>query len=59
MNMEISFMGFVLLVIALTVGLALWYLSATTRGNDRRREDRETRYVARQPWDDADGRANR
>ena len=58
MNLDSSFMGFVIAVV-LFVALALWYLSSSTRSSERRRTERETRRIAHQPWDGAGGRVNR
>lgn len=61
MNAESSLLGFGLSVIAVIVALALWYLSASTRPSDKRRDERETRRISQQPWDaqSSDGRGNR
>ena len=53
-----SFLGFVVAVV-LFVGIALWFLSSSTKSSERRRAERETRHIAHQPWDSAGGRANR
>ena len=58
MAIDSSFLGFVLAVV-LFVALALWYLSSSTKSNERRRTERETRHISNQPWDSAGGRANR
>ena len=58
MAIDSSFLGFVLAVV-LFVALALWYLSSSTKSNERRRTERETRRISQQPWDGAGGRANR
>jgi len=58
MNLDSSFMGFVIAVV-LFVALALWYLSSSTRSSERRRTERETKRIAHQPWDGAGGRVNR
>ena len=61
MNAGSSLLGFGLVVIALVVGLALWYLTVSTPPSDKRREERETKRISQQPWDaqSSDGRANR
>ena len=58
MNIDSPFLSFVIAVV-LFVALALWYLSSSTKSNERRRTERETRRLSQQPWDGADGRANR
>jgi len=58
MNLDSSFMSFVIAVV-LFVALALWYLSSSTRSSERRRTERETKRIAHQPWDGAGGRVNR
>jgi len=47
------------LIIILVVALALWFMSTFSRANEERREETKSRHLAHQPWDSADGRANR
>jgi hypothetical protein len=58
MNFDSPFISFVIAVV-LFVALALWYLSSSTKSNERRRVRRETKHLAHQPWDGAGGRVNR
>jgi hypothetical protein len=47
------------IVITLVVVMALWFFSSSTRANEARREELKTKHISHQPWDSADGRANR
>jgi len=58
MNIDSPFLSFVIAVV-LFVALALWYLSSSTKSNERRRMERETKHLSHQPWDGAGGRVNR
>jgi hypothetical protein len=58
MGLDLSFLSLVVAVV-LFVGIAVLYLSAATRTSERRREERTTKHISRQPWDAAGGRANR
>ena len=58
MAFDQSFLGFVVAVV-LFVGIALWFLSSSTKSSERRRTERETKRIAHQPWDGAGGRVNR
>jgi hypothetical protein len=52
-------LGIGIAIIALLVGFAVWYLAVSICSNETRREEMETKRMADQPWDSADGRANR
>jgi hypothetical protein len=52
-------LGIGIALIALLVGFAVWYLAVSVFSNDARREERETKHLAKQPWDSAGDRANR
>jgi len=56
--MSLSFLSLVVAVV-LFVAVAVLYLSLSTKTSERRREERATKHIAQQPWDAADGRANR
>jgi len=58
MNMELPHLGIGIASIILLVALAIWYLAVSMR-SDTKRRDQETKDLADQPWDSADGRANR
>jgi Na+-transporting methylmalonyl-CoA/oxaloacetate decarboxylase gamma subunit len=47
------------IVIVLVIALALWFMSTFSNANEERREETKSRHMAHQPWDSADGRANR
>ena len=47
------------IVITLVVVMALWFFSSSTRAHEARREELKTKHISHQPWDSADGRANR
>ena len=58
MQLDITFLSLVVAAV-LFVGIAILYLSISTKSSERRREERVTKHIARQPWDAAGGRANR
>lgn len=60
MNFELPFLG-LLIAVVLMVGIAFWIISASSRSDDKRRDDRTAKRMAQQPWDadSSDGRANR
>lgn len=47
------------IVLALIVGIVLWTFFASSRSDDKRREEQKAKHAAHQPWDAAGGRANR
>ena len=47
------------IIIVLVAALALWFMSTYSRVSEERREETKSRHLAHQPWDSADGRANR
>jgi hypothetical protein len=47
------------IVTVLVAGLAFWFFSSPSRASEERREEMQSRHLAHQPWDSADGRANR
>jgi len=59
MAMELPPLGIGIVSIVLLVALAIWYLAVSMRSDTTRREDQEAKRIADQPWDSADGRANR
>jgi len=58
MNLELPFLGLGI-AIAFVVVIALWIFSASSRPDDERRQTLEAKRISQQPWDSADGRANR
>lgn len=58
MNLGLPLLGLGI-TLALVIGIALWILSSSSRSSGERREELEARRVSHQPWDSADGRANR
>ena len=58
MTMPLLILGF---VVASIVAMAVWFFAASSRTNEKRREEMTARRMAQQPWDvdAADGRANR
>jgi hypothetical protein len=46
-------------VVALAFGLIGSFIGSSHEANRRKRSEQESRRYASQPWDDADGRANR
>ena len=60
MNFQLPLLGLGI-VIALIVVMAIWFISASSRAIDKRREELKAKRVAYQPWDaqSADGRGNR
>jgi hypothetical protein len=59
MTVGLPLLGIGVAAIALLVGFAAWYLAVSLFANEERREEREAKRMADQPWDSADGRANR
>jgi len=59
MNMELPHLGIGIAGIILLVALAIWYLAVSMRSDTARRDHEETKRLADQPWDSADGRANK
>lgn len=59
MTVGLPLLGIGIALIALLVGFAVWYLAVSVFSNDARREERETKHLAKQPWDSAGDRANR
>lgn len=59
MTLGLPLLGIGIALIALLVGFAVWYLAVSVFSNEARREERETRRLADQPWDSAGERANR
>ena len=47
------------IVLALIVGIVLWTFFASSRADDRQREEQKAKHASHQPWDAAGGRANR
>ena len=47
------------IAILLLVGMTFRYFFSSSRSSERRREELKTRHLSHQPWDSADGRANR
>ena len=46
------------LVVALFAAIFWWMFKLSTKSQSQHKLERISRVVARQPWDDADGRAN-
>ena len=46
-------------VLVAMVGIVLWIFFVSSRSGERRREDLKAKRASHQPWDAADGRANR
>ena len=61
MHSYMPYLGLGLAIAVLAAGVALWYFSVSPRTGDTRREQREKKRIASQPWDaeSADGRGNR
>ena len=49
----------VIIMLAVAIGMFGAFVGSTDEQKRRRRSEHEARRVARQPWDDADGRSNR
>ena len=47
------------IVLVLMIGLALWFFAVIEREDEKRRKDLKSNRLSHQPWDSADGRANR
>lgn len=58
MTMTVGLLIFIA-VFALAIGLFGIFVGSTGQDRRRRLSEHEAPHVARQPWDDADGRSNR
>lgn len=59
MNAGLPLLGIGIAIIAVLAGFAVWYLAVSIGSNEARRDELEAKRRADQPWDSADGRANR
>jgi flagellar biosynthesis/type III secretory pathway M-ring protein FliF/YscJ len=59
MTVGLPLLGIGLACIMIVFALAIWYLMASMRSYEERRDHEEAQRMATQPWDSAGGRANR